>query len=1131
MNIELGRILYALPGLVWTSSPDGRIDFVNRQWAEYTGLGLDEAHGSEWQAVVHPKELPALLQRWQSVSKSGEPAELDVRLRRFDGVHRRFLVRWSPLLDDGGQVERWCGVGTDVEALRESRLEQMFQRIVDSIPMPVAVTSPTGAVEWLNKPTLDYFGKTLEDLKGWKASDVVHPDDLERTIAAQLDAHRQGLSYDVESRHLRADGVYRWYNVLGLPLRDPRGEILRWFHLLVDIDDRKRAEEVLQQTELQSRMILDNIATLVSLLDANGRPELINRQIIDFTGKTEEELKKSGSNDLVHPDDLANAAEAFKVGVSSGTAFDIVYRMRRFDGAYRWFHGRHRPLIDSEGRLQRWCVSLDDVDDRKRIEESLRNSEKNLQTIIDTIPALVWSARTDGTAEFFNRHYLEYVGLGLEEVRDWGWIAAVHPDDIDTLKSAWGATMATGRRGECEARLQRFDGLYRWFLFRVEPLLDADGNIVKWYGINTDIEAQKRAEAASRAKELGVRNIIDSIPALAWSAQPDGWVDFMNQHYVDFTGLPLEELLGWHWVAAVHPDDTGGITKVWHHGIETGLPQEAEGRLRRHDGTYRWFLFRSSCVRDRNGDVVKFYGFITDIEDRKRIEQALAVSEVEARLAMDSIDGMICLFTPEGALNGGNRQLLDYFQLPLEEVMKWATNGITHPDDLEHCIDTFMASVASGEPYDFETRFRRFDGVFRWFQLRGLPLRNSQGDIIRWYGLLTDVDDRKRAEEKLKHSEMLLAEGQRMSLSGTFSWLVESDELTFSEELNRIFGFDDGAQITFEAIQSRVHPEDLPLLAEKMAEVRSGRDNPEYEIRLRMVDGAIKYLRVIGRLIKSDNGQSECVGAVQDVTQRRLAEQARDELRSELAHVTRVTSLGVMAASIAHEVNQPLSGIITNASTSLRMLAANPPNLEGARETARRTIRDGNRAADVITRLRALFSKKTATVEEIDLNEAVREVIALCWSNLQRARATIRIELDDRIPPISGDRIQLQQVVMNLLRNASDAVADVDDGPRQIVMTTAVDGELGVCLCVSDTGIGFGPGNADRIFDAFYSTKNDGMGIGLSVSRTIVEGHGGRLWAEANEGPGATFTLSIPIMAVDLTTPFDAERPTSSAMR
>ena len=226
--------------------------------------------------------------------------------------------------------------------------------------------------------------------------------------------------------------------------------------------------------------------------------------------------------------------------------------------------------------------------------------------------------------------------------------------------------------------------------------------------------------------------------------------------------------------------------------------------------------------------------------------------------------------------------------------------------------------------------------------------------------------------------------------------------------------------------------------------------------------------------------------------------------------MARVTSLGALTASIAHEVNQPLSGIITNASTCLRMLAADPPNVDGARETARRTIRDGNRASDVITRLRALFSKKDATTESVDLNEATREVIALSLSELQRNRVILRPELADDLPPVTGDRVQLQQVILNLLRNASDAMSGVDDRPRQLVIRTERDEGDRVRLTVQDAGVGFDPQGVDRLFEAFYTTKSGGMGIGLSVSRSIIESHHGRLWAAPNDGPGATFSFSIP---------------------
>src|SRR5262249_11933624 len=280
-------------------------------------------------------------------------------------------------------------------------------------------------------------------------------------------------------------------------------------------------------------------------------------------------------------------------------------------------------------------------------------------------------------------------------------------------------------------------------------------------------------------------------------------------------------------------------------------------------------------------------------------------------------------------------------------------------------------------------------------------------------------------------------------------------------------------------------------------------------------DGTVRYIRDIGHPILNEAGEvAEFVGTSVDVTQRRLAEDALDKARSELAHVTRVMSLGALTASIAHEVNQPLSGIITNASTCLRMLAADPPNIEGARMTAQRTIRDGNRAADVITRLRALFSKKAAATETVDLNEATREVLALVFSDLLRNRVFLRTELDDDNPLlVTGDRVQLQQVILNLIRNASDAMRDVNDRPRHLLVRLEPEEEGGARLLVRDAGVGIEPQSIERLFDAFYTTKSDGMGIGLSVSRSIIESHGGKLWAETNDGPGTTFLFSIPARA------------------
>jgi C4-dicarboxylate-specific signal transduction histidine kinase len=380
-------------------------------------------------------------------------------------------------------------------------------------------------------------------------------------------------------------------------------------------------------------------------------------------------------------------------------------------------------------------------------------------------------------------------------------------------------------------------------------------------------------------------------------------------------------------------------------------------------------------------------------------------------------------------------------------------------------------------------------------------------------GLEAKVQARTR---ELQRSEAFLAEAQHLSATGSFSWHVATGEITWSEQLYRIFGVDQGIPMTIELIRTRIHPEDLPSFHDMIERARGAGSNFEFEHRLLMPDQSVKHLHMVAHGTPGPDGQLEYIGAVQDVTQQRLSGEALGKARSELAHVARVTTLGALTASIAHEVNQPLSGIITNAGTCLRMLDADPPNIEGARETARRTIRDGNRASEVITRLRALFSKQNPATEPVDLNETAREVMALLLSMLQKNNISPRFELADDLPLVTGDRVQLQQVIMNLLQNASDAMKNVHDRSRQLLIQTQRDDANHVSLTVKDCGIGLDPRTANRLFDPFYSNKSDGMGIGLSVSRWIVENHQGRIWAQPNDGPGAAFSFSIPCQLLQM---------------
>jgi len=437
-----------------------------------------------------------------------------------------------------------------------------------------------------------------------------------------------------------------------------------------------------------------------------------------------------------------------------------------------------------------------------------------------------------------------------------------------------------------------------------------------------------------------------------------------------------------------------------------------------------------------------------------------------------------------------------------------------HPEDVPHFNQTVECAVRDGQDFAVEPRLLMTDGSIKYLQVLTHAFRDDQGNVIEFMGAVKDVTEQKQVEVELRQSEAFLAEAQRLSSTGSFAWRVSKGEIIWSEQTYRIYKIDPTLPVTFDLVGTRIHPEEASWFQELLGRASSEGRDLEFEHRLQMPDQSIRYLHVVAHATRDFDGQLEYIGAVQDVTERRRSEDAVSKLRSELAHMGRVSTLGALTASIAHEVNQPLAGIITNASTSLLMLADDPPDIDGALDSAQRTIRDANRASEVITRLRALFKKTTTASESLDLNEATREVLALSMSELQRGQVIVRTELANDLLPVTGDRVQLQQVVLNLVLNAAEAMSAIEDRPRLLVVRTERDEGDHVRLTVCDTGPGFDPQSANRLFETFYTTKRDGMGIGLSISRSIIERHQGRLWAAPSDGPGATFAFSIPRLPV-----------------
>jgi PAS domain S-box-containing protein len=382
------------------------------------------------------------------------------------------------------------------------------------------------------------------------------------------------------------------------------------------------------------------------------------------------------------------------------------------------------------------------------------------------------------------------------------------------------------------------------------------------------------------------------------------------------------------------------------------------------------------------------------------------------------------------------------------------------------------------------------------------------------------------AQEALRLSEAYLAEAQRMSHIGSFGWDVASGRIYWSQETYRIFEYDPGTEPNLELVLARIHPEDSAMVQQLVDRVSKEKADFEFEHRLLMPNGSVKYVRVAGRPSKGKSGSFEFMGLVSDITERKLGEEALQKAEAELAHVTRVTTLGELTASIAHEINQPLSAIVNNANAGLRWLSSEPPDIGETREVIRRIVRDGNRAAEVISRMRSLFKKAPMTKERLDINEAIEEVVALTQAEAQRNRVVVRTRLGGDVPLILGDRVQLQQVVLNLLINAIEAMSATKGGRRELLVSTQrkTEAKVGasgsgasthdsgyVLVAVRDSGPGLHPDSQSQLFNAFYTTKPKGLGMGLAISRSIIEVHGGQLEALPNAGPGATFQFTLPV--------------------
>lgn len=642
-------------------------------------------------------------------------------------------------------------------------------------------------------------------------------------------------------------------------------------------------------------------------------------------------------------------------------------------------------------------------------------------------------------------------------------------------------------------------------------------------GVPADMRPASATGAAVSDSEWRLDLIINTIPAMAWSATPDGMIDFVNQYFLDFIAGGFEGVGGLNFYQLFHPDDLPVLLAAWQEIMATKRTREIDGRLRRADGSYSWCTLRQKPLLDADGNVLKWYGVVLDIEDRKRAEiavkaseAALSASERNLSLILNSLPVLVWSARPDGSADFVNQMWTDYAGRPAEDILGWGFLDTYHPDDIPGMVEIWKRDLETGEETLITGRIRGGDGTYRRFLFKGSKLTDANG-VVRWFGVNIDVEDLQHAEDALRSSEAALQESERRlqqiisSIPG-LAWASDETGATtyWSQRYLDYAGLEIEDVIGF-GFLNHIHPDDLDHVQDVWAKTLTSASPGEAEARLRRADGQYRWFLIRASPFFDNAGHlTQWFGVNVDIENRKRAEEELRQSQGDLAHVTRMMTMDELAVSIAHEVNQPLMAIVTNASACLRWLDGSQLDLPQARRTIERIVHDGHRAGDIITSIRALARKSPPKMERVELAQAIRTVLDLLKGELRRRNITAVADMQESGAIVLGDATQLQQVVLNLAMNAVDAMAEASPGDRVLnIRLSSTDGRA--IVSVTDRGAGLQPGQEDQMFEPFFTTKTEGIGMGLSICRSIVEAHGGDIFARFNPPRGSVFTFSLPV--------------------